>query len=50
MISAYTSADGATWALVGSNTIPMAANVYVGLAVTSHDNQLMGIGTCDNVQ
>jgi regulation of enolase protein 1 (concanavalin A-like superfamily) len=34
--SAYESADGITWTLVGTETIAMAANVFVGLAVTSH--------------
>jgi len=50
VVSGYTSADGATWTLVGSATIAMAANVNVGLAITSHNNQLVGSGTFDNVQ
>jgi regulation of enolase protein 1 (concanavalin A-like superfamily) len=36
--SAYESADGVTWTLVGTDTIPMAAQIYVGVAATSHDN------------
>ena len=34
--SAYVSADGAAWRLVGTDTIPMGQQVYAGLAVTSH--------------
>lgn len=36
-VSAYTSADGTTWALVGSDTIQLGAAAYVGLATTSHN-------------
>jgi hypothetical protein len=35
--NAYQSVDGATWTLVGSDTIPMAATVYIGMAATSHN-------------
>ncbi|MBA3638841.1 MAG: metallophosphoesterase, partial [Acidobacteria bacterium] len=35
-ITAYRSADGVTWTLVGSDTFTMGANVHVGLAVSSH--------------
>jgi hypothetical protein len=31
------SSDGTTWTAIGSETIPMAATVYIGLAATSHD-------------
>ncbi len=34
---AYSSPTGAAWTLVGSATINMGTNSYVGLAVTSHD-------------
>jgi hypothetical protein len=34
--SAYVSADGMSWRLVGTDTIPMQQQVYAGLAVTSH--------------
>ena len=33
----YESADGVTWIQVSSQSIPMAANVMVGLAVASHN-------------
>jgi endonuclease/exonuclease/phosphatase family metal-dependent hydrolase len=36
--TAYRSTTGSSWTVVGSQTIPMASTVYVGLAVTSHDN------------
>lgn len=48
-ISAYRSADGASWTLVGSDTFTMAADVHVGLAVTSHDNTRLATGTFDAV-
>ena len=35
--NAYESADGATWTLVGTDTIAMGASVYVGLAAVSHN-------------
>jgi regulation of enolase protein 1 (concanavalin A-like superfamily) len=44
----YKSTDGSTWALVGSDTIPMAANVYVGLALTSHNNALLCTSMIDS--
>ena len=47
--SAYESTDGTTWTLVGTDTIPMAANVYVGLAVTSHTTSASATCTLDNV-
>jgi regulation of enolase protein 1 (concanavalin A-like superfamily) len=31
------SADGSTWEAIGTENIAMAANVYVGLALTSHN-------------
>jgi regulation of enolase protein 1 (concanavalin A-like superfamily) len=37
LFTAYVSADGKTWQVVGSDTIPMASAVYVGIAATSHN-------------
>ena len=37
LFEAYRSTDGRSWTRVGSDTIPMADTVYVGLAVTSHN-------------
>ena len=36
-IDAYQSTDGTTWRLIGSDTVPMADAVFVGLATTSHN-------------
>ena len=47
--TAYQSADGNTWASVGSATISMATSVYVGLAVTSHNNGVLNTSILDNV-
>ena len=47
--TAYKSSDGANWTLVGSVNIAMNVNVYVGLAVTSHDNNLLNTTSFDNV-
>ena len=44
--TAYSSANGTTWQMVGvAEPISMATNVYIGLAVTSHDAAL----TCQAV-
>jgi regulation of enolase protein 1 (concanavalin A-like superfamily) len=45
----YKSTDGTNWTLVGSDTVPMAANVYVGLAVTSHTIKTRNTSTMNNV-
>ncbi|HVE15620.1 MAG TPA: fibronectin type III domain-containing protein, partial [Chthoniobacterales bacterium] len=45
----YTSADGKTWAVMGSDTIAMSSSVYVGLAVTSHNNAVTCTSTFSNV-
>jgi hypothetical protein len=34
--TAYSSPNGSTWTLVGSDTIAMPSTIYVGLAVSSH--------------
>lgn len=49
VISAFSSADGATWTLVGSDTFTMPTTVYAGLAVSSHDNTRLAAATFDNV-
>jgi hypothetical protein len=48
-LTGYKSADGSSWTQVGSVSISMNGNVYVGLAVTSHDNNLLNTTTFDNV-
>jgi hypothetical protein len=46
---AYKSSDGATWTLVGSNSIVMAPNIYFGLAVASGTNNALSEATLTNV-
>jgi regulation of enolase protein 1 (concanavalin A-like superfamily) len=48
--SSYVSSDGVTWVQLGtSQTISMAQNVYVGLAVTSGSSSTYATATFDNV-
>jgi predicted amidohydrolase/regulation of enolase protein 1 (concanavalin A-like superfamily) len=48
-ITAYRSADGIDWTLVGSDTFSMGQNVYVGLAVSSHVPAELATVTFDNI-
>jgi hypothetical protein len=41
----YSSANGSTWTMQGTENVPMGSNVYIGLALTSHDAAL----TCQAV-
>jgi hypothetical protein len=45
----YSSATGTAWIALGSISVPMAAQAYVGLAVTSLDPALVTTGTFSNV-
>ena len=47
--SGYSSPDGTTWTLVGSDTVSMGSSVYVGLAVTSHNDSALCTGVMSNV-
>lgn len=47
--TAYQSADGSTWTVIGSATITMTASVYIGLAVTSTDNSTLNMAVFDNI-
>ena len=49
VISAYHSADGVTWILVGNETFTMGTDVYVGVAVSSHDNTRLATAVFDNL-
>ncbi len=50
LFTAYRSTDGTNWVQVGSSiSISMSANVYIGLAVTSHNNSASCTSTFDNV-
>jgi len=43
--TAYHSANGTTWTMQGTESIPMGSNVYIGLAVTAHN----AAATCEAV-
>jgi PKD repeat protein len=43
------SANGTSWSVVGSASVTMGANAFVGLAVTSHDITLLNTASFDNV-
>jgi fibronectin type 3 domain-containing protein/regulation of enolase protein 1 (concanavalin A-like superfamily) len=47
--TSYRSSDGVTWTTVGSVTITMSTNVYIGLLVCSHLNGTLCTTTIDNV-
>jgi regulation of enolase protein 1 (concanavalin A-like superfamily) len=47
--TAARSSNGTTWSTIGSDSISMAATVYVGLAVTSHDDQAWATATFTDV-
>ena len=50
-ISAYKSVNGTTWTPVGASVAPsMSGTVYIGLAMTSHNNAALGTATFDNLQ
>jgi regulation of enolase protein 1 (concanavalin A-like superfamily) len=46
----YRSNDGSSWTLSGSATISMTTDVYVGLAVTSHNNGVACTAKFDQVR
>lgn len=45
----YESGDGVNWQLLASDTISMSDRVYIGLAVTSRNNDRLAEGRLDNV-
>ena len=48
-LTGYESANGSAWTLVGSDTVSMVTDVYVGLAVTSHNDGVVCTAVIDNV-
>ena len=48
-ITAQRSTNGTTWVTVGSQSITMGANVFVGMAVTSKVAGTLNTTTFDNV-
>jgi phosphatidylserine/phosphatidylglycerophosphate/cardiolipin synthase-like enzyme len=49
VVTAYRSADGATWTLVGTDTIAMPATIHIGLAVSSHRDGTLAKARFQNV-
>ncbi len=47
-IDAYQSTNGSTWTSMGSDAVPMAETVYVGLATTSHNTSIATNAVLDN--
>jgi hypothetical protein len=47
--TAWHSENGTSWTQIGSVTISMGTSVYVGLAVTSHNDGVLTTATVDNV-
>jgi len=47
--TAYQSSDGVNWATIGSDSIAMATTVFIGLAVTAHNNSVLCASSIDNV-
>ena len=50
LFQAYRSADGKTWTSMGSDSIPMNATVYVGLAVSSRNRTTPTTAVVDNLR
>ncbi|HYO11049.1 MAG TPA: carbohydrate-binding protein [Tepidisphaeraceae bacterium] len=48
-LTAAISANGITWTSLGSTTLAMATNLYVGLAVSSKNDGALNTATFDNV-
>jgi len=48
-IYGYASSNGFTWTPIGSQAITMNSTVYIGLAVTSHNDGVINMATFDNV-
>jgi len=45
----YASPDGVNWTYIGSVSIPISTQVYVGLAVTAHNDGYVNLSTFSNV-
>lgn len=48
-LTGYISSSGSSWSQVGSATISMNTNVYIGLPVTSHSSGVLCTSEVDNV-
>ena len=45
----YASSDGVAWTTIGSITIVMPTGILAGLALTSHNSNLISTATFNNV-
>jgi hypothetical protein len=45
----FSSPDGIVWTSVGSQTISMGSSVFIGLAVTGHNDGVLCTATFENV-
>jgi phosphatidylserine/phosphatidylglycerophosphate/cardiolipin synthase-like enzyme/regulation of enolase protein 1 (concanavalin A-like superfamily) len=48
-LTAYQSSDGSSWAPIGSAAVTMGSSIWVGIAVTSHNNTALTTATIENV-
>ncbi|MGE0445900.1 MAG: hypothetical protein AB7P99_11785 [Vicinamibacterales bacterium] len=48
-VSAYSSWNGQDWRLIGTDTISFSGEIYVGLAVSSHETGALATGVFDSV-
>ena len=48
-LTGYQSADGVAWTLISSKTVTLPVQVYIGLAVTSHNATTSATATFSNV-
>lgn len=49
VFTAYDSANGIDWTLIGSQTVVMSADIYLGLAVTAHNAATQAHATFDQL-
>jgi regulation of enolase protein 1 (concanavalin A-like superfamily) len=49
VFTASVSPDGTNWTVIDQDTIPMAASVLIGIAVTSHTNAALSCATVDSI-
>jgi uncharacterized repeat protein (TIGR03806 family) len=49
VFTGFVSVDGSNWRLVGIATVPMNKNLFVGLAITSHNNAVLNSTLFDGV-
>jgi hypothetical protein len=49
ILKGYSSADGNNWTLIGTANVDMPTNVYIGLILTSHNNDALNTGEISNV-